>query len=880
MKNRLLYIFLTALAPSKLYILALVFCLAITSCGLEEPYGGSKNNEGVIEFVARPVGFNNQTVETKSTANTFERTIYNCYLLIFNNDSNSDGYGELICKSNAQVSDAIRIKLGNHTKITACFIANVSESTISSIDNKSALDNALSIIYSDHTISDTNQETNGILGIPKVDFGGSIGEKKCMPMYGTVDKDLTNDKGIITVNISRLFAKVVVNVGVSLTNPAILGSVITSPDSFFDIKSYSLTNLPKKVNLQTINMEEDNSSWYNSPSSDDFANELIVNVQDAKVYDIDAGTSKQTSYSFCFYVPEYVIQPTEKKDDGYESESDNQKYKASLIPENARPVCLTLNGILRDNDNKDTSVRYIIYLGGDAYDNFTLKRNYQYTNNIKILGTDHITDDESSVEIPPFNLAEAYNQAANCYIISNSGTYQLDTYTGVVKNITSQTPKLVGKPKSEPIWNTSSNTISIINADETNANKIIFTVNGEEPGNDVSVGNALLALTDSEGNNILWSWHIWFNTASNRADVDENLDKYPANEGNWNNVYMMNRALGATYAIDLDLTGWISELNGFLWRDGLYYQWGRKDPMRSSGNSIDSNEGNATYSNSILNPTTLYSGWTAMNDTEDWEGWTDDKSTDDPCPPGYRVPNSNVWRDDNPDQSGYSVNGTNILNTTTTTAYTYHLQNNTNDGTSTFVFYPYQGYLTSSGNVDISEEDTAYGLYPTELYNNLPDWEIGKEMSWREIGNMITGVVVYRFREIKYKYDYEYNQSYLWATNKSLLWSYGRAQIDDSWFNSDNNIAGYYMCTGSLTYTEQGSFLSKKYYYAGPKWNESSERYYENPWSIGGSITGHRDVNKEVKNYLKKQNISSHMYQYKKENLDLSKACQVRCVKE
>lgn len=864
----------------------LALCFALHSCGLEEMQDTPQNSDGYIEFVARPVGFNGEYVDTKTVANTFEQTIYSCYLLIFDNNPDSANYGRCVYKSSAQAAESIRFKANSLTKITVCFIANVAESTITNIETKSDLDNALSIIYSDHTLEDTNPETKGILGVPTVDFGGTIGEKKCIPMYGKIDKDLSTDKGRIVVDMVRLFAKVVVNVSVSLTNPAILGSVITSPDAFFDIKSYSLTNLPKKVDLKSINVNNDNSSWYKETSDEYFSYELSVNLQGAKVFDVDAGSSKQTAYSFYFYVPEYVIQPTETKDADYENNSDNQKYKSSLIPADARPVYLTLNGILRDNNNKDTSISYIIYLGEDAYDNFTLRRNYQYTNNIKILGVDHITDDESNVEIPPFNLVEAHNQAANCYIISNSGTYQLDTYTGVVKNITSQTAKLVGKPKSEPIWNTSSNTISIINADEDATNKIIFTVNGDTPGNDVNVGNALLALTDTQGN-ILWSWHIWFNEADNRADLEENLDKYPGNDGNWNNVYMMNRALGATSAIDLDFTGSISGLNGFLWRDGLYYQWGRKDPMRSSSNDLDENEENATYANSILNPTTLYSGWTAMSDTEDWNGWTDEKSTNDPCPPGYKVPHSDVWRDSNPDQSGISVLGQTI-HTTTTTAYTYHLQNSSNDGTSTFVFYPYQGYMTSSGNIDIEEGDTAYGDYPHEVLVDLPNWQVGKEISWADIGNLITGVIVYRFRQIKYKYDYTYKQSYLWSTDYSLLWSYGRAQIDEGWFTSDNNIASYLMNTGSLSYRSErvqtGSIFGRpiyttKYYYDGPKWN-NDDRLIENPSSIAGGITGHSDVNSEVKKYLRSQNISSHVYQYQKENIDLSMACQVRCVRE
>lgn len=869
---------------SIIYITLIILLGSLCSCSLEEAYT-PVTTEGTVEFVPRLTNFNGVNIGTKAGGDNgetldVETAIYNAFLLLFKPDGKDEGAGDLIslieintdAQGNAYPQKVPTRLFEGLESITACYIANVPKTFVAGIDNISKLSDAvLELQYPENSIGvpplldrDNNPDTDNNV--------------HAIPMFGMDEIAKPNIGAVSEIHVKRLFAKVIVNISVSMTS-----GLLQSPDAFYDFKSYTLANVPKRVNLKSIDIDEDNSSWFTGGQDGSFAEKLTISVQNGKVYDTDADDSKKKSHTFSFYVPEYILQPTEYKDATYESDKENQKYKPSLIPQGALPISLTINGILRDNNNQDTSVSYIIYLGGDAYDDFRSLRNTCYTHNIKIMGTDHITDDEASVETPPLNLVDMYGQSANCYIISNTGRYQLDTYKGVIKNITSSTPKLRGTPKTTPIWNVSENVITIITEDgATNEDKIIFTVNGDTPGGDVSVGNALLALTDDKGN-ILWSWHIWFNESDNRADLEENLDKYPSDDGKWNSFYMMNRALGATSAIDLDFTGLISGLNGFLWRDGLYYQWGRKDPMRSSSINLDELEENAPYENSILNPTTLYSGWEAMSDTEGWEGWTNDKSTDDPCPPGYRVPSSSVWRGQNPDQSASLGD----FHLTTTIAYTYHLQDSSNDGTSTFVFYPYQGYLTSSGNIDLDEVDTAFGDYPHEVLVDVPNWQIGKEISWSDILSMISGATVYRCRRIKYKYDYTYTHSYLWATDKSLLWSYGRAQIDEGWFTSDNNIAEYVVNSGNLSYREEriqtGSFFgvpiyTTKYYYNGPKWN-NDDRKVTNP-TLVDAFTGFSEVNNAVKNYLKGQSISSHMYQYDNPEIDMTKSCQIRCVKE
>lgn len=865
---------------SIIYITLIILLGSLCSCSLEEAYT-PVTTEGTVEFVPRLTNFNGVNIGTKAGGDNgetldVETAIYNAFLLLFKPDGKDEGAGDLIslieintdAQGNAYPQKVPTRLFEGLESITACYIANVPKTFVAGIDNISKLSDAvLELQYPENSIGvpplldrDNNPDTDNNV--------------HAIPMFGMDEIAKPNIGAVSEIHVKRLFAKVIVNISVSMTS-----GLLQSPDAFYDFKSYTLANVPKRVNLKSIDIDEDNSSWFTGGQDGSFAEKLTISVQNGKVYDTDADDSKKKSHTFSFYVPEYILQPTEYKDATYESDKENQKYKPSLIPQGALPISLTINGILRDNNNQDTSVSYIIYLGGDAYDDFRSLRNTCYTHNIKIMGTDHITDDEASVETPPLNLVDMYGQSANCYIISNTGRYQLDTYKGVIKNITSSTPKLRGTPKTTPIWNVSENVITIITEDgATNEDKIIFTVNGDTPGGDISVGNALLALTDKDGN-VLWSWHLWFNAPNNRADLEENLDKYPDNNGNWNNLYMMNRALGATSAIDLDLTGWITSLNGFLWSDGLYYQWGRKDPLRSNSNTIDSSNSNATYSNSILNPTTLYSGWTT---NIEGGGWSVDKSVNDPCPPGYKVPHSDIWRDSNPDQTGISI-GNQTISTTTQAAYTYHLSAFSNDGTSTFVFYPYEGHLDSSGKHHTTEGDTFYDALPDDMIYEYgkPDWEIGRKVSLRDIEALIKSITPYRFRRIRYKYNYSLNHNYLWSVDGMLLCSYGQYEIGDGFLGlfADDNIAGYHRCPGEVDYSYYwNGFFDNGYKYNGVRWKEEEEREYTNPTALQ---VGRSEVNKFIKDYLKtQQGIDRNLYKYMKPDIDATKICQVRCVKE
>ena len=220
------------------------------------------------------------------------------------------------------------------------------------------------------------------------------------------------------------------------------------------------------------------------------------------------------------------------------------------------------------------------------------------------------------------------SETANCYILTDPGTYKFKAVKG-------NSNSSVGTVASvEILWETSNNATapaknSIIEAVDFEGSWIAFrTPSSMKPG------NALIAAKNA-GGSILWSWHIWIpETAieSSTYDVSSHL--------------MMDRNLGA-----LVVAG-----TGAVEANGLFYQWGRKDPFVGIGAHGSSSEAKVagtaksvssaaanSVAEGISNPTKFYIA-TGSNNSHDWLTtsdatlWGTAKTIYDPCPPGWKVP--------------------------------------------------------------------------------------------------------------------------------------------------------------------------------------------------------------------------------------------------
>ena len=244
---------------------------------------------------------------------------------------------------------------------------------------------------------------------------------------------------------------------------------------------------------------------------------------------------------------------------------------------------------------------------------------------------------------------------ANCYIVPATGDYKFPAtvkgngaadLAGVSKNTLDETIA-----SADVVW-TGYGTVSA-----PAANAMITDVGYRDgylyfsTAEEYHEGNALVAVKDSAGN-ILWSWHLWFTA----APVTTSTVSTAAG------VVMMDRNLGALRT---------SYNSADTFDFGLLYQWGRKDPFQNvyTRNYITAtnNVGFAARVQGTQENRAIYGGITIeticktphnfvngayYNSNVDYsiyaqgvtsDMWAEDKTIFDPCPPGWKVPTTDMF---------------------------------------------------------------------------------------------------------------------------------------------------------------------------------------------------------------------------------------------
>lgn len=236
-------------------------------------------------------------------------------------------------------------------------------------------------------------------------------------------------------------------------------------------------------------------------------------------------------------------------------------------------------------------------------------------------------------------------KTANCYVVPGKGAYRFNACVigngqgGLLTGFHSSSVAI--SPKSaELLWDDN----SIISSVSFESGSVYFMTTG-------NLGNALIGVKDASGT-ILWSWHIW--STQNISTVTW-----------YSKDQVMDRDLGARKASSSN----VEDIRG------LFYQWGRKDPFRKDNyDKVATSAETGTINYAIAHPNTFITGFdsTTMSDYRrgNWMwgssfpknlwgnpsmGNSCTKTIYDPCPPGYKLPSLNTWK--NVTRKSYNSNG-------------------------------------------------------------------------------------------------------------------------------------------------------------------------------------------------------------------------------
>ena len=332
-----------------------------------------------------------------------------------------------------------------------------------------------------------------------------------------------------------------------------------------------------------------------APSLNDAADVIKTSAIISGIVSLAAGTASDLEYGFQYSITEdFSSGVISKKITDINSENKFSVPLASLVPATVYYYrsYIKMNGVYGYGEIKSFTTKGIIPVVPSGYTNL------------------------SAVT------------TANCYIISQSGSYCLLVAKG---NQPSELLHLTNY--ASLLWESlGTSTIpsvgDLIKSVSYKDGYIAF-----QTADTFKEGNAVIAAKDADGT-ILWSWHIWL-TEEPKAQV------YYNNAG-----VFMDRDLGAK-----------SSTPGDAGAFGLLYQWGRKDPFLSFASTtkvihakstiewpeaISSNSISEVKDWTIKHPTTFIQ-YDKDVDTTLWTGAGAMKSVYDPCPAGWRIPDGNPW---------------------------------------------------------------------------------------------------------------------------------------------------------------------------------------------------------------------------------------------
>ena len=394
---------------------------------------------------------------------------------------------------------------------------------------------------------------------------------------------------------------------------------------------------------------------------------------------------------------------------GTNPSATSQAYR---VKSNAPTGCSYVDFIASKTGDVKKKLSYRVYLGGSEPSDFNLYGNTDYNYTIRIAHTDLPINDRRVTIIDPIPASdnnENFVPTANCFMVAPGGAFCFDPFAFQQNGKTITNSTLKGWSDTEGgiayvklLWQTKENgdigdpVMGVVNSTDDHTNVVDIKRNDQKSisGNplkeirdgriycrvapNTTGGSGAIAAYNASGD-ILWSWHVWVTdyNPDSKGNIDvqtpENKRKQKYTYRNSEQLPMMDRNLGAiagyNYVPATELER--SKANGF------HYQWGRKDPFRSSYSnkkipsitaptidepiegllSLYKEDGvtfypmktiaeTPSYRTAYKTPQYLYKiddkyvGWIDKLNSEEylysWEK-NGDKGIHDPCPAGWRV---------------------------------------------------------------------------------------------------------------------------------------------------------------------------------------------------------------------------------------------------
>lgn len=407
----------------KGYIVGLCSCLLLWACQKEEvenPFGSVKPGEVQLSFSTEGL-LRRHVVATKGDVKTAEeQEIHSLHVFIFDKEgeylqpsegARYQGYRHLTGGKNVMNIDcegwADKAKAKEATIVV---VANVEDGTFQGATATTPPTN----------VSNLAALANGKY-LPNTGRALTALPASGMPMYCRLDgQDLTSGhtSNSITVPLQALMARVDVSIQVNSDHTDVETGTLPS----LMLTKCEVLNAPAGVNytedgskdtdlsedgVQKIE-DPDECSWYppvktihNRDGVQEFTFYVFENLQDSVNYDYPEGVITEDSLNL-------------------------QKYKPERAQEDALAFRFTGNYVTYNGASYEAT--YTLYLGANHTDDFNVRRNRQYKNNITIKGLMNVNDSPSQVTFD----ARVDVEETNPYFISILKDRKLDCHFNVV----------------------------------------------------------------------------------------------------------------------------------------------------------------------------------------------------------------------------------------------------------------------------------------------------------------------------------------------------------------------------------------------------------------------------------------------------------------